>query len=69
MTALSHAMRTYTFQLTLFDCAFVFAAFVLLGTGLGIMALDGFDAWFAYLLALPTVGALAKVHSGFTSKE
>jgi len=58
-------LKTCNLQLTLFDGAFVLASFVLLGTGIGIMANNGFDFWFAYLLALPSVGAVAKLRSAY----
>ena len=56
-------MKQYDFQFTLFDCAFVLASFMLLGAGCVIIWLDGFNAWFAYLLALPVVGAVATIRS------
>ena len=58
-------MKKYNFQLTLFDSAFILASFMLLGAGFAIMCLNGFDAWFAYLLALPAIGAAAKVRTAF----
>jgi hypothetical protein len=56
-------MRQYNFQFTLSDGAFVLTSFVLLGAGCMIMWLDGFDAWFAYLLALPAFFAAATIRS------
>ena len=60
-----NAMRQYNFQFTLSDLAFVLVSFTLLGAGCMIMWLDGFDAWFAYLLALPTYFAAATIRSAF----
>ena len=56
-------MRQYNFQFTLSDCAFVLVSFVLLGAGCTIMWLDGFDAWFAYIIALPAFFAAKTIHS------
>jgi hypothetical protein len=56
-------MRQYNFQFTLCDCAFVLASFVLLGAGCAIMWLDGFDAWFAYLIALSAFFAAGTIRS------
>jgi hypothetical protein len=56
-------MRKYNFQFTLSDGVFVLASFALLGAGCMIMWLDGFDAWFAYLLALPTFFAAGTIRS------
>jgi hypothetical protein len=56
-------MRHYHFQLTLCDLAFVLVSFMLLGAGCVIMWLNGFDAWLAYLVALPIFFAVGTICS------
>ena len=60
-------MRQYSFRLTLSDCAFILASFMLLGAGLAIMLLNGFDVWFAYLLALPVFFSITTIRSALRS--
>jgi len=60
-------MRQYSFRLTLADCAFILASFMLLGAGLAIMFFGGFDVWFAYLLALPVFFSITTIRSALRS--